>query len=212
MSRPLQNRVAPDGTIHAVTAKGDMMGNRVGRLHTDQKHLTHRRWAGKAWITCALTFKDRQREVMGPGYTELFFLDEITALTAGHRPCFECRRADAVDFATRWNTLRGEPGRAYVKEMDKILHAERLTPQMPIALESAAPLQVVQHGQEFVLILTDRLLRWSFKGYTPVTLPSRAKVTPLMPPSALAVVSSGYAPSLHRSASPHPAAPATSRG
>lgn len=30
---------------------------------------------------------------MSPGrYTELFFLDEATALAAGHRPCAKCQR------------------------------------------------------------------------------------------------------------------------
>ena len=41
---------------------------------------------------------------MAPGrYTELFFLDEATALAAGHRPCFECRRTDAQHFAEAWS-------------------------------------------------------------------------------------------------------------
>ena len=35
---------------------------------------------------------------MGQFYTELFFLDEPTALAAGHRPCFECRRQAAKAF------------------------------------------------------------------------------------------------------------------
>ncbi len=46
-----------------------------------------------------LDFKSRQRDVWGRYYTELFFLDEVTALAAGHRPCFECRRKDAEAFA-----------------------------------------------------------------------------------------------------------------
>ena len=47
----------------------------------------------KDWVTCRLQFKDRRRPVMAPGkYTELFFLDEATALAAGHRPCNECRK------------------------------------------------------------------------------------------------------------------------
>ena len=35
MSRPspLQNRVAPDGSLHAVPERGLLMGNRGGRLH-----------------------------------------------------------------------------------------------------------------------------------------------------------------------------------
>jgi hypothetical protein len=71
------------------------MGNRGGRFHTDAKTLTARRWVSRQWICCVLNFKGRRREVWGRSYTELFFLDEPTALAAGHRPCFECRRKDA---------------------------------------------------------------------------------------------------------------------
>ena len=94
---PLQNRVTPTGEIIATTARGTMMGNRGGAFHTAAQTLTHRRWKTKAWICCVIEFKGRHRVVMSPNrYTELFFLDEATALAAGHRPCFECRRADAV--------------------------------------------------------------------------------------------------------------------
>jgi hypothetical protein len=34
----------------------------------------------------------------GRSWTELFFLDEATALAAGHRPCFLCRREAAERF------------------------------------------------------------------------------------------------------------------
>ncbi|MGF1545421.1 MAG: hypothetical protein ACFB00_13165 [Parvularculaceae bacterium] len=89
------------------------MGNRGGRLHDPKtKRLTRRRWASKRWISCVLDFKGRHREVMGPGYTELFFLDEATALAAGHRPCFESRRADAIAFAAAWALARGRYGPA----------------------------------------------------------------------------------------------------
>ncbi|MGN6573489.1 MAG: hypothetical protein ACTHLO_18945 [Pseudolabrys sp.] len=75
------------------------MGNRGGRFHTDEKTLTTRRWTSRQWICCVLDFKNRQRNVWGRYYTELFFLDEVTAFAAGHRPCFECRRRDAEHFA-----------------------------------------------------------------------------------------------------------------
>lgn len=65
------------------------MGNR-GVLHNAGKELKHL-YKIKPWITCALEFKGRRRELMTPGaYTELFFLDEVTAFAAGHRPCAEC--------------------------------------------------------------------------------------------------------------------------
>ena len=109
MSSPLANRVDPSGAIQAVAARGTLMGNRGGRIHLaadpetgEGPRLGRRRWASRQWICCVLAFKGRRRQVMGPGYTELFFLDEATALAAGHRPCFECRRAEALAFAEAW--------------------------------------------------------------------------------------------------------------
>ncbi|HEY6026440.1 MAG TPA: hypothetical protein VIV09_06025, partial [Pseudolabrys sp.] len=95
----LPNRVSPLGELFATPARGTLMGNRGGRIHTDDKRLTTRRWASRQWICCVLQFKNRQRDVWGRYYTELFFLDEVTAFAAGHRPCFECRRRDAEHFA-----------------------------------------------------------------------------------------------------------------
>ncbi|MEO1001299.1 MAG: hypothetical protein AAFW69_11970, partial [Pseudomonadota bacterium] len=99
---PLQNRVTPFGEIEADPARGLWLGNRGGRFHRDDRTLGRRRHASRAWIYCVLNFKGRRRAVMGPGYTELFFLDEPTALAAGHRPCFECQRARAIAFAEAW--------------------------------------------------------------------------------------------------------------
>ena len=67
---------------------------------------------------------------MTPGrYTELFFLDEATALAAGHRPCFECRRERAIAFRQAW--LAGNASLANnvvsVDHIDARLHNERLT-------------------------------------------------------------------------------------
>jgi len=92
---PLQNRVDPFGELFADRSRGLFLGNRGGRLHDDDRALGRRRWASRQWICCRLEFKDRHRKVWGKSYTELFFLDEVTALAAGHRPCFECRRNDA---------------------------------------------------------------------------------------------------------------------
>jgi hypothetical protein len=89
---PLQSRVDPFGELSADRSRGLFMGNRGGRIHTDDRRLAKRRWASRQWICCALDFKGRQRDVWGRYYTEMFFLDEVTALSAGHRPCFECRR------------------------------------------------------------------------------------------------------------------------
>src|SRR5215471_17818564 len=100
---PLQNRVTPFGEIVAIAQRGLLMGNR-GIIHDPgTRTLLNRRWATKAWICCVCAFKGVRREVMGGrSWTELFFLDEATALAAGHRPCFFCRRADADAFRIAW--------------------------------------------------------------------------------------------------------------
>src|SRR6185295_14031040 len=119
---PLQNRVTPFGELIADPARGTLFGNRGGKFHRDDRTLGLRRWASRQWICCVLSFKGRQRDVWGRFYTELFFLDEPTALAAGHRPCFECRRADAQAFASRF-PIKGKPS---APAMDVVLHAQRL--------------------------------------------------------------------------------------
>src|SRR5436190_8250895 len=120
---PLQNRVSPFGELFASPARGTLMGNRGGRLHDQKRKLTARRWVSRAWICCKLDFNNRHRKVWGDGYTELFFLDEVTGFAAGHRPCFECRRKDAERFAALFS---GNRKRASAASMDRTLHAERL--------------------------------------------------------------------------------------
>lgn len=198
---PLQNRVRPDGEIIAAEARCLFMGNRGGRLHGDDQRLKARRWVGKAWICCRTSFKDRRREVMGPGYTELFFLDEATALAAGHRPCFECRRADAVRFAELWNGVRGLPGRALAGDMDTILHAERLTDSGDKRRykEQAARLPegaMVANAGVIGLWHRGRCWPWTPRGYQGPTS-ANAWVDVLTPPAIIAVLGAGYRPALY---------------
>src|SRR6202451_200482 len=82
--------------------RGLLMGNR-GCLHGPDRRLGTARWRSKRWICCVLEWKDVQRDPMPPGrWTALFFLDEATALAAGHRPCGYCRRADFLAYARAW--------------------------------------------------------------------------------------------------------------
>jgi len=119
---PLRNRVTPFGEIVAVTARGTLMGNR-GILHDAERRIV-RDSQVKRWITCRLEFRGRHREVMRPGsYTELFFLDEATALAAGHRPCAECRHADYRTFQAIWRSA--VDGDASADSIDALLHLER---------------------------------------------------------------------------------------
>ena len=129
---PLQNRVDPFGRIHAVPERGMFTGNR-GVIHDPEtRTLLRRRWTTKAWLICRCDYKGMRREPMGrnarsggAGWTELFFLDEVTALAAGHRPCFLCRREPAKDFARCFGLGHARPTPS-APEMDARLHRERL--------------------------------------------------------------------------------------
>jgi hypothetical protein len=119
---PQQNRVDRFGELFAASARGTLMGNRGGRLHRDDRTLGSRRWTSRQWICCQLDFDGRHRAVWGDGYSELFFHDEVTALAAGHRPCFECRRQDAQAFAALFS---GKVRRAAAAGMDKVRRTAR---------------------------------------------------------------------------------------
>src|SRR5450631_1559254 len=122
---PLQNRVTPTGDIIATPHRGLFTGNR-GIIHDPATKTLTRRWAGKAWLTCLCDFRGRRREVMARrSWTELFFLDEATALAAGHRPCFFCRRDDANRFRAAWQAGNGV-GSVGARDIDAVLHRERL--------------------------------------------------------------------------------------
>src|SRR5450755_4925725 len=116
---PLQNRVDPFGGLFTDPTRGLLMGNRGGRLHDRHHKLGARRWTSKQWICCRLEFNNRRRKVWGASYSELFFLDEVTALAAGHRPCFECRRQQAESFAALFS---GKAAQASAPAMDEVLH------------------------------------------------------------------------------------------
>lgn len=203
----LQNRVTPEGEIIATPARGTMMGNRGGCLHGPDKTLGRRRWVTKQWIYCELQFRGRQREVMAPGrYTELFFLDEATALAAGHRPCFECRRADALAFARLWAQTQGQAERASAAHMDTVLHAERLGLGGAKRVHSRrlADLptgSIVRLARQPHLVAGGELRPWTPDGYLPAAPvdPDRI-VEVLTPPSVVALFRLGLQPRLHPTA------------
>ena len=140
----------------------------------------------------------------GRSWTELFFLDEATAFAAGHRPCFYCRRDDAVRFRAAWERGNGVSG-VQAREIDAVLHRERLDGRakrlhpLPMPLERLPDGAMVTRGNESYLILESRALAWSPAGYRQVeNVLENALV--LTPPSTLRALSAGYRPALHRSA------------
>lgn len=213
---PLQNRVTPFGEIVAVKERGLLMGNR-GILHDEHRRIV-RLWQVKRWIACRTTFRGRWRPVMQPHtWTELFFLDEATALAAGHRPCAECRYADYQRFRAAWAARFGEPASA--ERMDAVLHGDRLegrgahqrkrTYQQDIgALPDGVFIRLdgtdtnTDRVGSAWLRWRGHLLEWSPSGYIARQhLPPPGRVVEVLTPRALVgVLRSGYAVEVHPSA------------
>lgn len=200
----LQNRVDPWGNIIRTSARGAWMGNR-GLLHNDRREIV-RPFRLKAWLICVLAFKGRRRPVMAPGqYTELFFLDEATAFSAGHRPCFECRREDAKRFRSCW--VRGNPEYGFSDEtaigaIDEAMHRERIGPDgKKVCFEADGKdlpdgCFVVRDGQAY-LVAGGALYPWSAFGYEErVALPGTERLEVLTPRSVVRAFRAGYVPQM----------------
>jgi hypothetical protein len=199
---PLQNRVTPLGELVADPARGLVYGNR-GCLH-DASGRIRRRFAVKRWIACRLEFRGWQRgRLLQPGrFTELFFLDEATALAAGHRACALCRRADY----DRLVEILGEPG---ADAIDERLHAERVDARTKERLLHRAAFAELPDGafvlrqREPHLVLGAELLRWTPAGYAARSPRPSGEAELLTPPSLVEVLRAGWdplVPLLHPSA------------
>jgi len=215
---PLQNRVTPYGEITATTARGTLMGNR-GCLHDAGDHPL-RQYLGRRWIICVLDFKGRTRTPMPPGhYTSLFFLDEASALAAGHRPCAECQRERFSAFRAHWAaanpTLAGSAA-PLVDTIDSVLHRERISDQRfqrdKLKLTYAEQLAALPDGAFVMLppsdapylVRGDALYPWTFAGYgAPIARPER-HVQVLTPRSTVLAIAHGYVPSIHPTVHPLP--------
>jgi hypothetical protein len=204
---PRQNRVTPYGDLIAVPDRGLFWGNR-GSLLDGQGRLA--RYSGtRAWLICVLEFKGRHRKQQWvPGrLTELYFLDEATALAAGHRPCGECRYRDYQAFKRAWAAAHGAAGGLPgARVLDARLHADRVT-RPGIRRSYPAPLAglpdgtMVDLGGAPWLVYRGRLLAWTPGGYLlrDVELPA-APVTVITPRATVAALAAGYRPVIHPTA------------
>jgi hypothetical protein len=203
---PLQNRVTPTGEIVATPERGLFTGNR-GIIHDPAtRTLLKKRWSTPAWLTCLCEFRGRRRKVMGGrSWTELFFLDEATAFAAGHRPCFFCRREDALRFRAAWES-GNRVGDLRAPDMDAVLHRERLDKgkkrlhPLPMRLDDLPDGAMVQEGAASFLIAWGRAFRWSPGGYSKSEAPLKQAML-LTPPSTLRAFTAGYRVVLHPTAS-----------
>jgi hypothetical protein len=202
---PLQNRVTPLGELIADPARGLVYGNR-GCLH-DERGRIRRRHDGRRWIACRLQFRGwLRRPLLQPGrFTELFFLDEATAMAAGHRACALCRREDYNRLGEIWAELH--PGERGADAIDARLHEERLAgPERRLHHVALGGLPdgafVLADGAPW-LVLGDGLLHWTPAGYDRRIPRPGGRGTAITPPSLVEVLRAGWdgtVPLLHPTA------------
>jgi hypothetical protein len=203
---PLRNRVAPTGEIVADPARGTLTGNR-GCLHGTGRDLGVSRWRSKLWICCVLEWRGWRRDPMPPGrWTMLFFLDEATALAAGHRPCGYCRRPDYLSYVEAWRVGHGLTERPRAVEMDAVLHRQRVESRTrrqvtrPARADELPDGAMVRVAGTVGLLSGEGLHAWSFAGYSPpARLEPDTTVELLTPPASVAALRAGYRPILHPS-------------
>jgi hypothetical protein len=200
---PLQNRVDPFGDLFRTPARGEMMGNRGGVLHTNREIV--RLYKSRRWITCVLEFKGRRRTVMTEGrYTELFFLDEATAFSAGHRPCAECRRNKFNAFREAWRRAKGLKDVPLADEMDLALHPARIVKREKVtyraAMDSLPDGCFVDIERQPYLVWGGTALLWTPEGYAKPNAKPDLIATVLTPEPIVACMRNGYRPEIHESA------------
>ncbi len=204
---PLQNRVTPFGDLVAVPERGSMLGNR-GVLHDPQRRIV-RYSQGRRWLVCRLEFCGRRRTIMRPGsYTELFFLDEATALAAGHRPCAECRYREYQHFRRCWATVHDDLSGTLPSagQIDARLHRDRLAApkSRKTYCDDIAALAdgvfILREGEAW-LLWQSALLRWTPGGYDRRRArPTHGHVTVLTPRATARTIAAGYRPGVYLSA------------
>jgi hypothetical protein len=194
-----RNRVTPLGELIADPQRGLVYGNR-GCLHDRHGHI-RRTYAGKRWIACRLQFRGWHREpLMAPGrFTELFFLDEATALAAGHRPCALCRRQDYRRLVAIWAELH--PDQTGADAIDAQLHAERVSRIDRERRYYQTALDELPDGTFIVcegapwLVCGAELLSWTPGGYAARRpRPTAQHVQLVTPPSLVGVLRRGWQP------------------
>ena len=207
----MQNRVKPNGLIFESRSRSTLMGNR-GILHDDNKKII-KQWNSHAWITCRLNYKSVKRIIMAPNrYTELFFLDEATSFSSGHRPCSLCRYEYAKKFKILWSKLfyQDKMNRLIsFNVIDEHLHKERMDEKgekktyvdLMDNLPNGTMVRLDEDKENFYLVYDKKLLLWSEYGFTNfIQLAKESTVNVLTPKSIVQIFNAGYIPIIHKSA------------
>jgi hypothetical protein len=184
------------GDIVAIGLRGAWTGNR-GVIHRGREIV--RFHASDLWITCALEFRGRWREQWLPNrWTHLYFHDEAVSLSAGHRPCAECRRSSYNAYRAAWAEGLGvQPPSA--KDMNRTLHGERIvrgTHRRRLherAWDTLPDGTFVALDDGSALVLGDQLTEWTYDGYgARRARPASGMASVITPPATVAALRAGY--------------------
>ncbi len=209
---PRRNRVDPWGDLHAVAARGLFTGNRGCLVDDAERVVRHHQSA--LWITCRTTFRDWRHPLAAPRrWTPIFFLDDAVALAAGHRPCATCRGDDYRSYRDAVTTATGTAGPLLAREIDVRLVAERhrrgrgvdragdrLLWRADIAMLPPGTVVLDNNDDRPCLLVTDRLMAFTFDGWRDPQPPNPGLVRVLTPPTSVAALRGGFNPVLHPSA------------
>ena len=200
------NIVDPTSTISRETAPFALVGNR-GELHEGNRIVRHAN--GLDWLYCVTSALADPNEFMAPGkYTDLFFLDEATALAAGHRPCGLCNWTRFLQFAKAWKKVHGvEDVLAHEIDTELGIHRVRRKKQVTFLhdaadLPSGVFIRVVGRPEPLLLFRYEHPKRrehwcvypWSSHGYGVKEQRPEGLVEVLTPRPTVEVIRAGFVP------------------
>lgn len=200
--------VTPEGKLVAQHRKtGLLMGNR-GQLRPSHYEKEFPCAPGMPWITCLTQENGVALPKADVKYTKLFFLDEVTAFAAGHRPCYSCQRHRYQEFETYWEKAH----KTGSQDFDEVLAEEReqrfLSGRIFAADVNTLPggTFVIPHGnRQPHLLLWRKLFPWTMNGYEkPLSRLPGNQVTVVTPKSIVKIFDKGFPLRLDMEGTVHP--------
>lgn len=201
----LENRVDPSSKIYKSNQKTSLLGNR-GILHTEDNKIT-RNYRSKNWVICLLEEYDKNNEIHKDN-TELFFLDEATAFSAGHRPCEQCNKKRYDYFLQLWlkgNTSIFDRTTKSITAIDKIIHNQRIKNNKQVTYLCLFNLlpngTFIQIEENFYIVWDLKIYKWHCSKYkeTNIEIPLNKEVWVTTPKSFVNMYEKGFIPNIHKS-------------
>lgn len=195
--------VDPTGGFYVERGFSTFMGNRGVLRNT--AGIISRKSQSSAWIVCELSRKGLSwTNLRSVSYTRLFFLDEATALTAGHRPCGLCRAAELRRFRS---TIAESAVRFSITKVDQALRNQcgsdaRRTAVTKVGwLPTGSFFKVTSFSDQIFVKGDQNFLVWTPNGYlSGPNFSAEQLVTLLTPRIIIHAFNNGYRPYFHPSA------------